>query len=341
MRREQTQQVRELKEAEIEAMFRHLRSRAEGQAAVERLIDEVMARPDFLSAELREVEAWAHDRVKLAKAVYAAGRITLAELALHVSLPLEHVQDRRISRAGFYPELERIAHEMEKIEYAHGLEGGEYWLLADAPPDYVALSEEYSRETRRQFANIIIEFGVAELGVVSPARQEEFDRLREAGRRRVFEEDQHEKALASAISVYEAEADRCEKAEAFYAACTMLGAAAEAHLVLFCLSRPELVQAARGNLPGNFRPSGANPFRWNFGQLITLADAGGWLGKIEDDQATHLVSGWLNRLRGLRNLLHPARHVEDLPHVFIGLSEFSDAKAAYTALVWSLSRYLD
>jgi hypothetical protein len=92
------------------------------------------------------------------------------------------------------------------------------------------------------------------------------------------------------------------------------------------------IRAIVRKLPKKGRPGSTNPLEWTLANLISVANAAGWLPNIDDGDVVHVVSGWAHRLRVIRNLLHPGRHAVDKPHTRLGRDGWQDALSAYTAL---------
>jgi len=79
------------------------------------------------------------------------------------------------------PELVRIAGEMEAIERAHGLREGEYWNLEDAPPDWLAIDEQWSRRADEIVNSYLREAGHADLAETRETKPAEVERRTEKG----------------------------------------------------------------------------------------------------------------------------------------------------------------
>jgi hypothetical protein len=154
----------------------------------------------------------------------------------------------------------------------------------------------------------------------------------EQGRRSVFEKEDHLASAHDLIDLYESEAQKSAKAKAYYAAITMLGSAAEARILLECLRQRTKIRTIVRKLPAKTRPTVLDPLKWNLADLVNVAKEAGWLPNIDDGDIVHVVSGWAHRLRAIRNLLHPGRHILDKPHVSLDREEWLDAFSAYTAL---------
>jgi hypothetical protein len=126
--------------------------------------------------------------------------------------------------------------------------------------------------------------------------------------------DEQEKELYRLQHFYWKEALRCEAAKAYLAGCVMLGSALETLLIqMINLYADEADQT--GKVPmkkGKPKP----PLEWQFIELLRVAKAAQWL-----PSALNLDDAWSSRkarigdyaevVRQVRNLAHPARHVED------------------------------
>lgn len=113
---------------------------------------------------------------------------------------------------------------------------------------------------------------------------------------------------------YGKEADRCWEARAFLAGCAMLGARLETALVLMVNVYPEEA-IATGKAPK--RKNCVRPLlEWDLAALLGVAKAAGWLPArlALDDDWDHRraqIGDHAEVVRMIRNLLHPARYVED------------------------------
>jgi hypothetical protein len=293
-----------------------------------------MESPDAPDPDTAEAtRAW----VALAQAMLVAGKITASESLLFSTFAVEAVHTKRWLEHA-YPELELLSRLINEIDRAEGLTPDQYWAKGDGPEEHRRLSESYSAARDERFAETLIEFGLTDLAALWRDDRAEYDRRREIGRRAAFEEANHRTSVSASIAVYEQEALTSAGAGAFYAASVMLGAAAEARLLEALLSRPDEAQTALSRLPRAQKPKNADPLHWSLEHMITVADAAGWLGVIEDGEVGANVSSWLLAVRNLRNLLHPGRHARDKPHAIIGSEEYVDAKFGYAALCIVLNR---
>jgi len=139
---------------------------------------------------------------------------------------------------------------------------------------------------------------------------------------------------------YRREGELAAQAGAYYAACAMLGAAIEATLLALCHARPAEAEAARKRLHRDFRPL-RDPDRWSLLDMVAIAIIAGWLPSLGEDSLALTAGEWLrriDRLRRLRNLLHPGRHLATAPWVQLGRDEYDDARAIFDVFEFQLAR---
>lgn len=276
--------------------------------------------------------------LQLVRSLRAAGRITNAQYVCYAGSHLEGVWDDR-SFAGAYTEhLRAVQEAMEAIERREGLQRGHYWARGDEPEDYRALNDEYERIHDARLVEVMREFGESELADLFANDRSAYDALREAGRRSVFEAENLAAAIRSSVDAYEAESERAAAVSAWLAAAIMLGAAAEARLLLRCVLEPEAAARARDAISRPIRPKKSDPTAWTLEQLIHVAAEADWIATVEDDEIVVFVDRLLQQLRLTRNLSHPGRYVQDWPHVTLDDAVYLDAHAAYTALRLAMSR---
>ena len=128
-------------------------------------------------------------------------------------------------------------------------------------------------------------------------------------------EEQYNEVLRLARA-YQREAHRCRDSEAYLAGCIMMGAALEASLLAFVNCYPD--EALRSTIAptkgGIIKPLA----HWSFAELLAVAKERGWLpsglslGEEWNDKKAQ-IGDWSEVLRQIRNLIHPARHMLDLP----------------------------
>lgn len=243
--------LRALTEDEKDAAMRHLKCRAEGQAAALQLVGQMQTTEP--RAHYGD-EAAARQYLELVRALRRAGRITFAEYVLQAGSRMEMVSDHRWTEGGYGADLDPISAAMDLIAQAHGLTRGQYWRRQDEPEEYRVLSDAYSACLDAKLVETMREFGEAELAELREKQPDRYDALREEGRRSVFEKDNRRTALITLIDYYEQEAETAGNAGAYLAGCLMWGAAAEGRLLLWCLLAPDLAEQARQALPSKIRP---------------------------------------------------------------------------------------
>ena len=310
----------------------HIRSRVAGEIALKKILAQFDPRETKYRDSVEKHEAKLPLNVKLATALFEAGKIAEAEYFFHCGFHIVNLHEKYHTDGLYDPELKEISAAIEKIERRHGLKDNQYWLISDAPTDYLHERKKYDSIIEKKQLDVFRRFAPPLLTDRLEKNPEEFWILYERGRRSVFEKDDHLASVLDLIELYESEAKKSANVEAYYAAITMLGSAAEARILLECLrQRPRVRTLVRG-LPKKKQPRSANPLEWTLANLVSIANEAGWLPNIDDGDVIHVVSGWAHRLRAIRNLLHPGRHVADKPHARLGKEEWLDAISAYTAL---------
>lgn len=131
---------------------------------------------------------------------------------------------------------------------------------------------------------------------------------------------------------YHDEAVRCADAEAFHAACLMIGCSLEAALLAMAVACEKELRA-QDCWPRNKRP----PERWNLGDLTELARKTGWLPALGDGQPRDLneseVGDAVEFVRWLRDLAaHPGRHVREAPMINVGEAAYRNSYSVLRAV---------
>ncbi|MDO9368338.1 MAG: hypothetical protein Q7T68_07195 [Sphingopyxis sp.] len=312
-------------------IFKHALRRLVGRTTAKKIVDGLKTNPRENSPA--QVQAW----VDLANAMLEGGQVSESEHLLLATFAVEGIHSERWLNDE-YPELKIISEKMADVERQYGLTEGQYWLKKDAPSEYQILSDQYDAAIEIRFIETLRELGLDDFAELKISDPTEYDRRREIGRLATFEKDNSKKSVSSLIGSFEREAYICAEAEAFYAACVMLGSATEARLLDACLNRSGEVALALSALPKEQQPKQNNPLNWSLENLVNVSSQAGWIGAIEDDSIVISVSGWLSSLRETRNLLHPGRHARKKPHISIGPEDYSDALLSYRALCITLER---
>jgi hypothetical protein len=126
--------------------------------------------------------------------------------------------------------------------------------------------------------------------------------------------DEEERELWRLSTAYWKEALKCEEVKAFLAGSVMLGSALETLLILMVNCYPEEAQRT-GLVPrkkGVERPL----LTWGLADLLKVAKAANWLPSGltlggDWDRRKGKVGDYAEVVRTVRNLVHPARYVED------------------------------
>lgn len=126
-----------------------------------------------------------------------------------------------------------------------------------------------------------------------------------------FNLTEHEASdLTRLMSYYWKEAERCRKAKAYLAGCAMLASAMEAWLLFFAHCFPDDARNAK-HAPN--KPL----LKWSFPELLNVARDAKWLPTMFPIQKSDLhiskfeLGDLLEFVRNERNLIHPARHIQD------------------------------
>lgn len=119
-------------------------------------------------------------------------------------------------------------------------------------------------------------------------------------------------------NMYRREALKCHEAKAYVAACTCAGAALETMLIAITHLFGEEVEAAGHVVKrrGKCKPL----LNWTLRELLITASAMNWLPRGLADNSPWIsrqakIGDYVEALRQTRNLIHPARYIEDhSPH---------------------------
>ncbi len=202
--------------------------------------------------------------IGLAKALYAARRISTAEYVIYACHPVESIHDDRWLDGGYDGELGSINNALDRIKGEYGLKPDEFWRRGDGPEEYIRLEAEYDAILERKFIEVLDEFGLKDLAQLKRQDPKKFDQLRERGRRIVFHPDEFAPAVRDVVIQYENEARQAANAGAYSAAITCLGAGIEGLLLLRCLRSIKKAQQISQTLPRRIRPRSDNPDAWTF-----------------------------------------------------------------------------
>ena len=277
-------------------------------------------------------EAAVREQLALAKIMLAGGRFSEAEYCFYALFHVERVHENRWLGGAYDRELQPFMRAMERIERNHGLEEDEFFPPDGAPEEWLELNRRYEAVLSDKLEGVLAEFGLAELLDLRRRDRERYDRLWETGRLAFFTESGAEANLLNLIRLGELEARRAAAAEAYWSAVCLLGQAAEAQLLLYCLRRPDAAREAAARVPGELRPPEDDPLRWTRAQLTAAAVAGGWLHNLPDERLVSALVEWLAGLPPAR----PGRLVLGGAQPWLGRTEYQASLDAYSALRSSL-----
>lgn len=118
------------------------------------------------------------------------------------------------------------------------------------------------------------------------------------------------------LEAYYREARRCMNSKAYLAGCIMMGAALEAALLAFANCYPDEALSSKSapTEKGSVKPLAD----WSLAELLAVAKEQGWLPSSlspyeEWNGKKAQIGDWAEVLRQMRNLIHPVRHMLDLP----------------------------
>ncbi|HWG87109.1 MAG TPA: hypothetical protein VN679_04945 [Candidatus Acidoferrales bacterium] len=271
-------------------------------------------------------------RIEFAAAMYLARKLSFQEYTFMVAHVAEGVHDARL-QGGAYPELTSLSESMREIEKSHGLNPDQYWSTSEAPDDFLEVSAKWDDAETDRFGETLKELEGNSAANLFKTNRDEYNRLRERGRRSFFHKDEFKHALIDTIKRYEREASASAEAGAFTAAVTLLGAAAEGLLLLRCLRSHKKASEVAAALPSKKRPhKPGEPATWSFDNLTRVCLAAGWLPTIETATLAARPDGLADLLRGLRNYIHPGNVCTFRPWVEAEERDFEDTEIVYTTL---------
>jgi hypothetical protein len=275
--------------------------------------------------------------IVLAKLLYASRRISKHEYVIMAVSPAEAVHQGRWLDGRYDDDLGPINQSLRRIEREHGLGPDQYWLRGEGPQEHIDLTKQYSAILDAKFRETLRELGLDDLATMLEQSREEFDRLRERGRRSLFHKDEYILAVQDVVVQYEKEARQAAAIGAYSVAVTALGAGVEGLLLLRCLrSRHKASRIAKG-LPKRLRPPFPDDLsKWRFETLIEVCLKAGWLRPIETSIAVYDTASMAHVLRLMRNYVHPGRRARKKPWSVTDEQEYRDADAIYVVLISTL-----
>jgi hypothetical protein len=154
-------------------------------------------------------------------------------------------------------------------------------------------------------------------------------------------------SLLAAIGSYGIEAEVCYNAGAYLASCAMLAATIEGYLVILTGAFPDEAQQALQQLQKdkqiNKRLKLSSVLGWDLGQLLKVAKRANWLPSEIATDPLFDRSGISNpistdRIRELRNLIHPGRLVKARSGRTITKEELDTLHTTYISVVLHLAK---
>jgi len=324
-------------EKAVREALERLDQRASGEALLPGVVEELeRARRQPVPTSHKDPK-FVGRSIAIARALFAARRISRQEFAFYAMLPLESLHETRILNGEYEGELKPLSEAIEATRRAHGLLRGQYWRRGQGPEEYEQLNRRYEAVLDTTLTRMYLEFGLDDLAGLAREDPEKLARLRERGRRAVFHKDEIRAALHDIVIRYEEDARRAAGAEAYSAAVTLLAAGLEGILLLKCLNSKAKAFRVASALPKNQRPSNDDPTRWTYETLIETCFRAGWLHPVSTPLAQYDPAGMAHALRRMRNYVHPGRRARERPWIDTEKDDYDDAEAIYVALA---SRFL-
>ena len=147
----------------------------------------------------------------------------------------------------------------------------------------------------------------------------------------------------SSIGHYDSEAVRCEQIGAHTASCIMLGAAIKGFLVLAVSAFPEQAEKGLEKLRANNNGKDlriSNVLRWDFADLLMVAEATGWLPKHVPPSSFGDEPLAVGLVKDLRNLVHPGRLIRTRQGRIISKEELDQLQQTCSAIYLHFARTL-
>jgi hypothetical protein len=224
------------------------------------------------------------------------------------------------------PDLKRIEEEMEAIRKNFGLSLDDDGKLDEGPPEYQELNRQYDEILVAKREATFRELGEEDLlpfdGEIHELPVEEKLHLFEAA---IDKSEDNQARLEKLLLRYKNEFALSAQAGAYYAACGLIGACLETLLLLMCLRDAEKTKNARKKFITEKKIRSSLPedvLKWGLKDLIDFSRESGYI----DNE----VAAVMNVIQYHRNLLHPARYLQDVEFGHIGHEEYKFTKAIYT-----------
>lgn len=321
----------------ISRALERLDDRALGTAALPIAAKSVKSSRKDLGQGFYKEPVYVEKQVLLSKALYLSRNVSRPQYVCFASMPVETLNEERWLDGQFGNELHEIEQQINAIDKESGLLPDQYWPKGQAPEEfqnrYDALETQYSTVIKSHFIAALREFGLDDLADLHESNTEEFDRLRERGRRSIFHKSEHVRVLKDIVTRHEEEAFRAASAKAYTAGVILIGAALEGLLLIRCLRSKQKAVRTAGTLPKRQRPfSSDDPSKWTFETLISVCLSAGWLPRISTEYAQYAPAALSDILRKMRNLVHPGRCLRESPWSETDERDYKDAEAIYVTL---------
>lgn len=272
--------------------------------------------------------------VALAQALYASRRISRAQYVFFASNPVVRIHEDRWMERLSDDDLRKIEKQMDALEKKYRLKADEYWPVGEAPKDYQRLNDQYNAAFDKDEIKTLREFGLADIADLKENDPIEFDRLRERGRRSVFQKDEIVPILKDIVIQHERDAGRAASAGAYSAAVTSLGAGLEGLLLLRCLRSKTKAVLVAHSLPKRQRPRFPDDLlTWSFETLIETCRSANWLPSVSTSLGQYNPAAMAHTLRGMRNFVHPGRRAREYPWSEADEDDYRDAESIYLVLL--------
>ena len=321
----------------VEKALERLDDRAFGTAALPIVVDSARSSRTNKGHGSYKDPVYVQKQVLLSKMLYISRRISRSQYVVFASMPVETLNEERWFDGTFDSELHEIQEQIDTLDKQSGLPQNHYWPKGQAPQEfqsrYEALETQYSAVIESHFISALREFGLADIADLRESDTEEFERLRERGRRSVFHKGEHVRVLKDIVVRHEEEASQAASAKAYAAGVILIGAALEGLLLMRCLrSRQKAIRTA-GTLSKRQRPlQPDDPSKWKFETLISTCLSAGWLPRVSTEYAQYAPASLADILRNMRNLVHPGRCMRESPWSETDERDFKDAEAIYITL---------
>ena len=241
------------------------------------------------------------------ESMYVSGALTWPEYVFGVVIKMEGVHDNREFNNAYSKDIDPINKKIDDVRKKHGLKDDEYFSVGDCD-EMDKLDAEYSKTLDKHFFYLLSEYNLHEIADLFVNHTDQFDRLREIGRRSVFHKDKPKEALNNLLATLKEETKKAESIKAYTAGITLIGSSLEALLLLRCLkSKQKSIRLVKkiAHKPKDI----SNPLKWSFDNLINVSEIAGWLKPIETTFGVLDTFALVSLIKKFRNYIHPGRLV--------------------------------